>query len=179
MAITEGPKTVSRGCARLPVPKKIRKQISIKFAVDHGWVKCLVTSGDVISEKVAKKHRKQKRSSEETTNTAGKTLKFQVGQHGKMFANTSSKSMVEPSSNSPKGVCAMCAENGSQMLEKMTKTAVLCVFYFHPDTWKNDPILTSIFFSIGLVQPPARVRFFCDGRKTNMFQSSYHDAMMP
>ena len=30
------------------------------------------------------------------------------------------------------------------------------ILYFHPEIWGNDPILTSIFFSKGLVQPPGR-----------------------
>ena len=135
-----------------------------------------MTSGDVISEKVAKNIESKRDPRKRQRILGEKTWKFQVGQHGKMFANTSSKSMVEPSSNSPKGVCAMCAENGSQMLEKMTKTAVLYVFYFHPDSWKNDPILTSIFFQLDWFNHLRETGFFVMEEKQTCFKAA---TMMP
>ena len=139
MAITEGTqKRWVAGAHGLRVPKKIRKQISIiccwswmgEMFGDFGWCHF---------RKSSEKHREQKRSSEETTNTRGKNIEISGwSTWARCLQTRSSKSMVKPSSNSPKGVCAMCAENGRQMLEKIWKNdkklQSYMFFYFHPDT---------------------------------------------
>ena len=78
-------------------------------------------------------------------------------------------------------VCVRCVQRTAgkcwKKYEKMTKTAVLYVFLLSPrylEKWSN---LTSIFFK-WVDSTTSERPFFC-GRKTKMFQSSYHDAMMP
>ena len=149
MAITEGPKTVSRGCARLRVPKKIRKQISIiccwswmgEMFGDFGWCHF---------RKSSEKHREQKRSSEETTNTRGKNIEISgwstwedVCKHGRQNPWSNHRAIH------PK-VCVRCVQRTAgkcwKNLKKWQKIAVLYVFLLSPrylEKWSN---LTSIFF---------------------------------
>lgn len=158
--------------------EKIRKQISIiccsswmgEMFGDFGWCHF---------RKSSEKHRKQKRSSEETTNTGGKNMeisgwstwedvcKHVVKIHGRTIEQFTQRC-----------VCDVCGERQSNVGKNDKNCSPIC-FLLSPrflEKWSN---IDEHIFSIGLVQPPARDRFFRDGRKTNMFQSSYHDAMMP